>query len=148
MDLVNTGVALNNMGERQVTNSILRNERIIFTTLLPEDSTDACATGGSGWLMELDAFDGGRLSEPPFDLNEDAIFGVEDNIGVDQNTVVSGKKSKVGAIPTPTVITDVPGSGGPVIEYKITPGSTGAIEVTTENPGPAGNQRETWRQIK
>jgi len=54
LDLVNTeGGNTNNFGERQVSDSLVRNGRIIFTTLIP--SEDPCSFGGEGWLMELDA---------------------------------------------------------------------------------------------
>ncbi|RKZ83848.1 MAG: pilus assembly protein PilY, partial [Gammaproteobacteria bacterium] len=102
MDLINTeGGNTNNYGERQVSNSIVRNGRIIFTTLLPSD--DPCDFGGSGWLMELDLYTGARLQFSPFDLNDDGSFlttdyvnaGDLDGDGVDDYVPVSGKKSKV-----------------------------------------------------
>jgi len=31
---------------------------------------------------------------------------------------------------------------------KYTPGTKGGIEVTRENPGPAGLGRQSWRQIR
>ena len=42
-------------GERVVSNPLLRNGRIIFTTLIPDP--DPCGFGGTSWLMELDALD-------------------------------------------------------------------------------------------
>ncbi len=75
LDLVNQQTG-NNMGELQITESLLRNGRIIFTTLLP--SQEVCGVGGSGWLMELDANNGGRLDWAVFDLNDDLIFNEDD----------------------------------------------------------------------
>ena len=62
------------------------------------------------------------------------------------NTVLiptSGKKSKVGIIQTPGILSD------PVEEkeYKYTSGSTGSIEMTVENPGASGLSRHSWRQL-
>ncbi|MCF6231169.1 MAG: hypothetical protein L3J62_10375, partial [Gammaproteobacteria bacterium] len=65
-----------NRGEMQVTESVLRDGRIIFTTLIPNDQM--CSFGGSGWLMELDAANGGRLDWAVFDLNNDGIFTAYD----------------------------------------------------------------------
>lgn len=50
-------------GERSVSRSILRNDRIIFVTLIP--NVQICENNGTGWLMELNAFTGGRLDFPP-----------------------------------------------------------------------------------
>lgn len=65
-----------NLGEKQVTNAVLRDGSIMFTTVLP--TPEACTPGGSSWLMELDAADGSRLSYPPFDLNGDNKFDALD----------------------------------------------------------------------
>jgi len=150
IDLVNTeGGNTNNFGERQVSNSIVRNGRIIFTTLLPSD--DPCDFGGSGWLMELDLYSGARLSFTPFDLDNDGLFSTTDYVnigdidgdGVDDYVPVSGKKSKVGIIPTPSITSEAGGAK----EFKFTSGSTGTIEVTVENPGPSYQGRQSWRQL-
>ena len=142
-----------NQGERQVSDSILHNDRIIFTTLIP--SSDPCDGGGTGWLMELDAYGGGRLSFAPFDLNGDGVFdsldyvdtGVTDANG---NTIYippGGKKSKVGIIPTPSILSTTSSEGGGK-EYKYTSGTdNGGIEKTVENPGPGAVGRQTWRQL-
>ena len=150
MDLYNTGGGnTNNYGERQVSNAVARNGRVIFTTLVPLD--DICEPGGTGWLMELNLYSGARLDFSPFDLNGDLAFtsleyvnvGDIDNDGVDDYAPVSGKKSKVGIIPTPSIVN---GQGGDQ-EYKFTSGSSGAIEITTENPGPTYGGRQSWRQL-
>ncbi|VAW83139.1 Type IV fimbrial biogenesis protein PilY1, partial [hydrothermal vent metagenome] len=138
-------------GERVISPSLLRGDRLIFTTILP--SSDPCAAGGTSWLMELEAVTGGRLSTSPFDINNDGVFtvtdlaqlldtngdGVVDNL--DDKLVVSGKKSTIGIIKTPSVI-----SAG-TKEYKYTSGSTGALESTTESAG-ANSGRQSWRQLR
>jgi PilC-like protein with beta-propeller domain len=153
MDLINTESGnTNNYGERQVSNSVVRNGRIIFTTLLPSD--DPCEFGGSGWLMELDLYSGARLPFSPFDLNGDNAFTSEDYVHIDINNdgivdpgevyvPASGKKSKVGIIATPSI---ADAAGGDT-EYKYTSGSSGQIEVTVENPGPSETGRQSWRQL-
>lgn len=149
LDLVNTeGGNTNNFGERQVTNPVLRNGRIIFTTLVPTELVNACDFGGDGWLMELDASGGSRLAFSPFDLDGDGKFDEDDYaiIYVDGQPVkvpVSGKKSTVGIIPTPSVV-----AGSEPTEYKFTSGSTGMIETTRENAGAEDLGRQTWRQLR
>ncbi|MCP3674723.1 MAG: hypothetical protein GY829_09700, partial [Gammaproteobacteria bacterium] len=148
MDLINQGASnTNNYGERQISNSVLRNGRIIFTTLIP--SVNPCESGGTGWLMELDADSGARLEFSPFDLNDDGIFDSVDWVevtigGVDILVPTSGKKSKVGIIAAPGIVTSSSGDQ----EYKYNSGSSGDIEVTTENPGPRAKGRQSWKQLE
>jgi type IV pilus assembly protein PilY1 len=126
-----------------VSDSILRNGRIIFTTLIPD--TEPCSFGGDSWLMELNAITGNRLSESPFDLNGDDKFDDKDlvNIGGSQEPVaVSGMKSAVGILPTPTILS----SGS--VEYKYGSGTTGDIFTTVESPGNDGRGRIAWRQLQ
>ncbi len=139
-------------GERQVTNSVLRNGRIIFTTLLPNDTP--CGFGGEGWLMEMDAADGSRLDVSPFDLNGDGVFNIDD-AGFDtdsdgtRETAASGKKSKVGIIPTPGILSDSTTSckGCKQREFKYTAGSSGKVEKTVEDSGSAGLGRQSWQEL-
>lgn len=151
MDLFNTeGGNTSNFGERQVTNSVLRGGRIIFTTLVPNATQSACDPEGNGWLMEMDAASGARLPYSPFFVVKDGeiisvdYVTIKDENGNDINVPVSGKKSTVGIIPTPGIVQ----SEGGTPEYKYTSGSTGEIETTLEDPGPGDTGRQTWRQLR
>lgn len=132
--------------ERIVSEPVVRNGRVIFTTLIP----DGGAYSGTGWLMELDALTGARLDEVAFDLNGDGSFSSEDKVTItDSSTisvVVSGVQSKVGLISTPNVIS----SGDR--EYKYNSGSSGKIQVTTESTGSPndsrGHGRTGWQQLQ
>ncbi|MGE3296758.1 MAG: pilus assembly protein [Porticoccaceae bacterium] len=132
------------VGERQVSRPIVRDQRIIFTTVIPNDS--ACVLGGTSWLMEMDSVTGSRLPFSPFDLNDDQQFTAADyvEITVAGETIlvpVSGKKSNEGVIKTPGIV------GAGELEYKYTSGTTGVIEVTVE-PGNTGSGRQSWRQLQ
>ncbi|ADJ28939.1 pilus assembly protein [Nitrosococcus watsonii] len=153
MDLVNTENGnTNNYGEKQVSDSVLRNNRIIFTTLLPSDNL--CDFGGDSWLMELDAANGGHLPYAPFDLNNNGTFtradyvNLGDTDGDGNNDYVSpgGKKSKVGITPTPGIIAGHGTNSGWDANYAS--GSTGNIEVTVENAGPGYFGRTSWIQLR
>jgi len=128
-------------GERVVSRAVLRSGRIIFSTLIP--SPNPCEFGGDSWLMELNAFNGARLERSVFDLNEDGAFDEGDYVTLPSGEIVpvSGKKSTVGIIKTPTII-----SAGER-EFKYTSGSTGAIERTIER-GADGFGRQSWRQLR
>lgn len=131
----------NPIGERQITRSLLRFNRIIFTTMIP--SSDPCGFGGTGWLMELDAQSGSRLTFSPFDINSDNQFTTADEITFNNRRVtLSGKQSSVGIISTPGVISSTD------IEYKYSAGTSGQIEMTKENPGISATGRQSWRQLR
>jgi type IV pilus assembly protein PilY1 len=133
-------------GEMQVSDSVLRNGRIIFTTLIP--NPDPCDFGGTSWLMEMDALSGARLQQTPFDNNDDGQFDGADMVTVtlpDGTTVtvpISGLKSEVGITPKPGIL------AGENAEYKYTPGTTGEIQMTVENPGANAMGRQSWRQVR
>ena len=135
----------NQEGERSVSDPIIRNGKIIFTTLIPSD--DPCEYGGTGWLIELSALNGGRLPYSPFDVNQDNVFNSGDyvNITINGETTqvpTSGKKSNVGIIPKPGIISDGD------TEYKYTPGTSGQIQTTRENPGVKVQGRQSWRRLR
>lgn len=154
MDLILDG-ATDNKGERVASNPIFRQGRIVFTTLLP--SAEACASGGSGWLMELDAYKGTRLDLTPFDINEDGVFTAADNGQVDWD--INGDSSidakdtappsgissgPVGIIVMPGIIANDDNSK----EFKYAAGSTGNVKVIIERPEPGQSGRQSWRQIR
>ncbi len=134
-------------GERQVSNTLLRAGRLIFTTVIP--SGDACSAGGESWLMEIDALSGSRLTESPFDLNRDRSFDIEDFVLEDPNgdpdgkkIPASGRKGSQGIMKGLGIVSD-----GDTLEYKYGSGSAGGIDTTIEN---AGRQRgrQSWREIQ
>ncbi|HKR35402.1 MAG TPA: PilC/PilY family type IV pilus protein [Steroidobacteraceae bacterium] len=141
MDFVSPGNQW--IGERVVSNPLLRNGRVIFTTLIPD--VDPCGFGGHSWLMELDSVTGKRLAEAPFDLNRDGKFDANDFVPGTPPRAPSGMYSgEVGITPEPGVLTD-PLHG---VEYKYTPGTSGQIQVVGENPGAGNVGRQSWRQIR
>ncbi len=140
IDLVSPSAGF--QGEMQVTDSVLRNGRIIFTTLIP--NPDVCAYGGTSWLMELDAVSGRRLSMTPFDLNGDGLFNSEDYVTLPDGTKVpaSGLQTEVGITPKPAVL------AGEDREFKFMPGTSGEMQVLSENPGAGDLRRQSWRQLR
>ncbi|GAA4103534.1 pilus assembly protein [Zhongshania borealis] len=128
-------------GERAVSKPILSSGRIIFTTIIP--NSDVCGYGGSSWLMELDAQNGGRLSSPSLDANDDGKVDDLDQILFDGKYYpISGRGSDE-MIKTPGII----GAGD--LEYKYTSGSSGTIGVVTESSGESDLVgRQSWRQFQ
>jgi type IV pilus assembly protein PilY1 len=135
MDLVDPDDNANH-GERQVSDPLARSGRVIFTTLIP--TSDECAFGGTGWLMDIDALSGARLEYSPFDVNNDGVFSTNDYItttlpdgGGTVTVPPSGRKSEVGIVPTPAILARPGGEK----EYKYLSGSTGSMEMVVENTG-------------
>lgn len=149
MDLLSPNTP-NFRGEMQVSDSVLRNGRIIFTTLIPD--ADPCSAGGTSWLMEMNALTGGRLDDSPFDNNRDGQFTDSDYVtvtidGVEIRVPVSGMQSEVGIAQRPGILS------GDNAEYKYLSGTTASasgsnIQRAVENPGPNARGRQSWRQIK
>jgi type IV pilus assembly protein PilY1 len=132
--------------EKQVTDSLLREGRIIFTTLSP--GTDACEPGGTGWLMELNTKNGGRLDET-LDLNGDGLFDGGDNSGLAYGAA-GAQATGGGSLSGPIVLTNPPSlpppAGPQYSETKLVVTSKGAIVSMKESGKP--NAPEAWRQLK
>jgi type IV pilus assembly protein PilY1 len=132
-------------GERSVTDSVLRNGQIIFTTLIPNQKI--CQFGGSSFLMELDVNGGRRPPYPTLDINGDHKVDSTDVVSVTINgqtaiVIPPGIGSTEGILSSPTVLS----SGA--TEMKYSTGSTGGVFVVIENPGPRAHGRQAWRQLK
>lgn len=133
-----------NNGERQISQPILRNLNVIFTTMTP--SASVCDFGGNSWIMEVDAATGGAPQMSPFDTNNDGTFTDDDSltVTVSGNPVkkkVGGMKSSAGITGTPAVMLSADKSK----EVKVTSGSQG-LSTVIENPGTSGG-RQNWRQL-
>lgn len=123
-------------GERVVTNPILRNGRIIFTTLVP--STATCSYGGTSWLMEFNYLTGGQLSTQAFDTNGDGTINSSD-------TIVSGVQ--LGSIASaPTVLQGLGTSSNP-LENKFINQSSGTVTTVLESGSTQSDRRSAWREI-
>ncbi|WP_199930393.1 pilus assembly protein [Sedimenticola thiotaurini] len=140
-------------GERVHQTPIIRNGNIIFVTATPSD--DPCESGGTSWLMEVDAASGGRLQTTPFDYNNDGVFSIDDYVqasvdingdgSIDSGDVAPGSGIRIdnaGIYTTPAVVLHPDN----VSEDKIMSTSTGAIESVRENSGL--NQVRSWRELR
>jgi type IV pilus assembly protein PilY1 len=137
LDLMPTNVEgspnVSNFGERQVSNAIVRNGRVIFTTLVP--SSVECEFGGTSFLMELDFRSGGALEYPAFDLNGDGEYDADDSDA-------SGRASDVGIMPTVSILSD----GAQDVAFGS--GASGDIDVIQLSVGVESYGRQSWRQLE
>ena len=133
-------------GERVVSRALVRGDRVIFTTLIP--NPDPCSAGGDSWLMELHSFSGGRLAYTVFDIDLDGDYDMQDTIQVvlpdGGGTIeipVSGLDPDIGIIDTPAVLV------GAEDENKVVSGSTGELMRIKER-GSISIGRQSWRQLR
>jgi type IV pilus assembly protein PilY1 len=136
IDLVSPTVGFE--GEMQVTDALIKNDHVTFTTLIP--GSDPCAYGGTSWLMELDLFTGGRTISTPWDLNANSRFDdVYSEGGVDYPINGIRNPETDGIIPKPaSILGDC--------DYLIFPSTSGGTETRCRDPGPRGFGRQSWRQ--
>jgi len=119
-------------GERVINQASLVAGRIVFTTA-SVDTTDPCASFGTGKLVELDAFSGKMLNYAVLDSNGDGLVDIKDSI--------SSGVVFTGGIPTLNAIVNN-------ASRKIMNDSSGGISSLVEKPGSGGSRRIMWRQIQ
>jgi type IV pilus assembly protein PilY1 len=120
--------------ERVIGTALVRDNRVIFTTLIP--SIDPCEFGGSGWLMEVSATTGAELPYAVFDTSGD---GLVDNTA---DKKASGVQIKVGMVKTPLAI-----DGSPVAA-KFLSGTKGEIQLERNRTFGKPLGRESWREVQ
>lgn len=118
-------------GERVINQANLVLGRIVFTTA-SVDTSDPCASFGTGKLVELDAFSGKMLNYAVLDTNNDGL--------VDSTDTVSSGVIFTGGNPTLNAIVN----GG---TRKVVNDSSGGITTLAEKSG-GGSRRIMWRQIQ
>ncbi|MGS0542335.1 pilus assembly protein [Pseudomonas sp. Y5-11] len=118
-------------GERVINQASLVLGRVVFTTA-SVDTTDPCASFGTGKLVELDAFSGKMLNYAVLDTNSDGV--------VDSNDTISSGVVFTGGIPTLNAIVN----GG---TRKLVNDSSGTVTTLVEKSG-GGSRRIMWRQIQ
>ncbi|MHB1587497.1 MAG: pilus assembly protein [Acidiferrobacteraceae bacterium] len=130
-------------GERSVTNPLLRNGRVIFTTTIP--NTQPCTYGGNSWLMELDDMTGGQLTYSPFDVNGDGTINGSDFLSLPNGTSAPAGGVEMGSIVSaPAVMMPATGTG-PETKYFNT--SKGTVTSKIEAGGNATG-RVSWVQLR
>lgn len=120
--------------ERMVSAPILRNGRVIFTSIIP--SAAECSPGGISWLNEVDWLSGGLLPVPALDTNGDGVVNSSD-------TLVEARR--IDSVASAPAVQNSPTAN---LEQKLLNQSNGTIENVTESANPKQAKRLSWRQIK
>lgn len=129
-------------GERIVTEVLIRAGKVIVSTLIP--SSDPCAYGGDGWVMELDAITGNRADSPALDTNGDNRVDAADRLTLSgQLAHVSGVR--VGGIPSaPSIVR----ASDRALDDKIVNTSSGTTVRIRESGITATSGRASWEQLQ
>ncbi|MDN5871837.1 MAG: fimbrial assembly protein [Nitrococcus sp.] len=138
-------------GEMQVTDTLVRGNRLIFTTLIPND--EPCSAGGDSWLMVLDFRNGGRFTFSPFDVDNNGVFDLDDLVTININgetkeVSLNGRKSKGGVLQKPAL-----GSLDDADRAYLGGSDGGGTDCAGEdcvdlNRDPALLNRQSWRQLR
>ncbi|WP_053181980.1 pilus assembly protein [Pseudomonas kilonensis] len=121
-------------GERVINPANLVSGRVVFTTAAV-DTTDPCASFGTGKLIELDAFNGKMLNYAVLDTNGDGTLNSSD-------TISSGVVF-TGGIPTLSAVVSANGATNMIVND-----SGGGITDLLEKSAGVTSRRIMWRQIQ
>jgi len=141
MDLISPGNPQIAQGERVVGAPLLRDGRIIFTTLIP--TPDPCGWGGDSWFIEMDAIHGGALDEGVFGEDYEYEMIDIDADGTPDKVYVSGVKVHgIGIVKASSQLQMDDNK-----EKIYLPGSnaqTGTLDGLSSDP----DGRQSWQQIQ
>jgi type IV pilus assembly protein PilY1 len=128
-------------GERLVTDPIILEDQVIFTTLVPGVSTDPCVIDGLSTTIQLSPLNGAPLSYKTIDTNGDGAVTTAD-------TMVSGRQT------TATFGTTIVNTGDRGIKiYQAASNGGGILGPAGGSPGFDGKKSDAvptvrlWRQI-
>lgn len=118
-------------GERVVVEPVLRFGRVVFTTLIPDNSP--CSAGGYSWLMEIDYLTGGQSAQRTLDTNGD--------------NQVTAADALVGGLQLASIASSATVRGrDDANENKFLNAADGNILRVLEASGGLTNRRLSWRQ--
>ena len=135
-------------GEMVIANSVLRNGRVNFSTLIP--NTDPCAYGGTSWLMDMNAYTGARTEFTPFDIDNDGKRTEKDmvEVTIDGNKVkvaITALGSLIGVSGTGAFVTSADGT----LDHQYQTGTNEeSREELNKHPPPGVLGRQSWRQLR
>lgn len=125
-------------GERIVSEPVLYNSHLLFTTIIP--SSAVCSSGGTGWLMQLDSVTGSALTGPTFDVDGNGQVDASDTLG---GGLGSASGMKFTSMPSAPRLQKNPGNNTMIVPISK---SDGTLD-TPIIPYPPTQVRSSWRQI-
>ncbi|MDG4559698.1 MAG: PilC/PilY family type IV pilus protein [Candidatus Competibacter sp.] len=136
LDLI---VAGNNRGEKQVTNGLLVEKKVVFNTIIP--SLDVCDAGGTSNTIILDAISGGRLAASAFK----GVPMVPNPDNPTEMVPVSSQPSDtMGILSEPKLVENLETGQN----YIVSLGSSGQPDSSEVDPAQQTIGRRFWRQLQ
>lgn len=137
---------VNGVGERVVNDVSLVDDKLVVTTLIPESgvSGNACATGGTTWVMEIDPISGGRLKYSALNTNDSSsVIDKNDDLsdGSGEYVVASGVSQDGSTAP---LILDITST----TQKKVFTNLSGSVSSLYEKSSSIAEGRQSWRQIR
>ena len=121
--------------ERVVVNPVAYGDLLFINSMIPESPQVCDNSGGTGWLMAVDIYNGGVPSFAPLDVNNDAVF--------DNNDANTDDVYAVG-----TQIDGIPTESKFVSDKRITVDSNKNVNVESVQGVPPGTpSRMSWTSL-
>ncbi|WP_455220180.1 pilus assembly protein [Kaarinaea lacus] len=121
--------------ERVVVNPVAYGDLLFINTMIPESPQVCDNSGGTGWLMAVDIYNGGEPDFAPLDVNDDAVF--DDKDGNTSDVLAVG--TKIDGIPTESKF---------VSDKRITVDSNKNVNVESVQGVPPGTpSRMSWTSL-
>jgi type IV pilus assembly protein PilY1 len=121
--------------ERVVVNPVTYGDLLFVNTMIPESPQVCDNSGGIGWLMAVDIYNGGEPEFAPLDVNNDTVFNDSDGD--------TSSKYAVG-----TQINGIPTESKFVSDKRITVDSNKNVNVESVQGVPPGNPaRMSWTTL-
>ena len=130
-------------GERVVSNAIVINDVVFFTTYIPNNA--ACGTGGSSWFMFLNAVNGSYPDKPVVSINNDRFVNEDDMVSLNDadETAPSGLLIE-GTLGSPSMdMGTLTGNGTTLINT-----SEGIDNIATNGNVSGDDPRMSWRELR
>lgn len=139
------------LGERVISNSLIRNDTLLFSTAIPSvANSDVCVSNSESWLMAIDLNTGKAPEYTVFDVNNDALLDEADTTAdydsnaddmIDSDDKVSFGAVKLGAS---MVAGDISIIGDNVYSNDVD-GNLSKLEVSIEGTEKQG--RLSWEEL-
>lgn len=131
-------------GERIIYQPVSRSGAIAVASTKP--AVNACESGGSTWLMALDAHSGGRLNYQAFDHNGDGEINNADNITYGGNDLFTSgyQDSSLGMTSKPTFLHDRQSN----TDHIAVSGSSGKLGVFKLQGNHSAVGVRAWRRLR
>lgn len=137
---------VNGVGERVVNDVSLVDDKLVVTTLTPESGVvgNACATGGTTWVMEIDPVSGGRLKYSALNTNSTtSVIDKNDDLSDGHGGYVVASGTSQPGSTAPLILDKTP-----ITQKKVFTNLSGSVSSLDEISSSTAEGRQSWRQIR